>query len=76
MNKPRIIYIKEFGNLTSDWDNSPYVYQKIGLSPFKGYSRTFKVIDEKLFNYAIIKHEIEFKLLEIMVGEFETANIY
>jgi hypothetical protein len=73
MKKPRIVYIKDFGNLTSDWNNLAYVYQKIGLRTVKGYRSTFEVIDEKLFNYAIIKYEMVFKLIEIMVGEFENT---
>jgi hypothetical protein len=66
--KIHIKHFGSFGNYYSNWTD-PELYKELGLIPnniyptkkypTKAHPRTFEIVNEKLFNYAIIKYEIQ-----------------
>ena len=55
------IYVTSFGSFNINWTD-PNVHEPIGLvTAF--HPRVFEIIDERLFNYNVIKHEIQYELI-------------
>jgi len=59
------IHIKHFGSFAYNQFNwtDPAIYKELGLMPIhkNAHPRTFDVVNEKLFNYAVIKYELSFE---------------
>lgn len=56
----KVIDITDWGN----FDSFHLRVQRIGLKYYTNNCYYFEVFDEKLFNYSVIKHEIQFDLLK------------
>lgn len=67
----KVIYVKNFGSYEFDWSVLNTYEDLFGLTPIYTHISTYEVINEKIFNYAIVKYEIEFELLR----EFEPKEL-
>jgi hypothetical protein len=50
------VVIVSYGSYELDW-------RALGLSVSSGHPKYFKIIDQKLFDYAVIKHEIKYNVV-------------